>query len=100
MLINKLRLIATTLLLLAAVATGAGYLTRSLASQDEPKRQPDALGRSLRPGRTTPAAASGPGPDVRRGPRARPDGQAGAQCHDDGLRGDQAAGTRQTRMRR
>ena len=42
MFVNKLRLIATTLLLLAAVATGAGYLTHSLASQDEPKRQPDA----------------------------------------------------------
>jgi RNA polymerase sigma factor (sigma-70 family) len=42
MLVNKLRLIATTLLLLVAVATGAGYLSRSLASQDEPKRQPDA----------------------------------------------------------
>ncbi len=42
MFVNKLKLIATTLILLAAVATGAGYLTRSLASQDEPKRQPDA----------------------------------------------------------
>jgi RNA polymerase sigma factor (sigma-70 family) len=42
MFVHKLRLIATTLLLLAAVATGAGYLTRSLASQNEPKRQPDA----------------------------------------------------------
>jgi len=38
MFVNKLRLIATTLLLLAAVATGAGSLTHSWASQDEPKR--------------------------------------------------------------
>ena len=42
MFVNTLRLVATTLLLLAAVATGVGYLTHSLASQDEPKRQPDA----------------------------------------------------------
>jgi RNA polymerase sigma factor (sigma-70 family) len=42
MLFHKLRFTLVTLLLLAAVATGAGYLTRSLASQDEPKRQPDA----------------------------------------------------------
>ena len=40
MFVNKLRLIATTLLVLAAVATGAGYFTFSLASQDEPKPQP------------------------------------------------------------
>ena len=42
MFVNKLKLIATALLFLAAVATGVGYLTHSLASQDEPKRQPDA----------------------------------------------------------
>jgi RNA polymerase sigma factor (sigma-70 family) len=37
MFVNKLRLIATTLLLLATLATGAGYFTHSRASQDEPK---------------------------------------------------------------
>ena len=41
MFVNKLRLVATTLLFLAAAATGAGYFTHSLARQDEPKRQPD-----------------------------------------------------------
>jgi RNA polymerase sigma factor (sigma-70 family) len=42
MFVNKLRLIATTLLLLAALATGAGYFTHSRASQDEPKLPPVA----------------------------------------------------------
>jgi len=44
MFVNKLRLIATTLLLLAAVATGAGYLTHSWASQGESK-QPQVVAR-------------------------------------------------------
>ena len=35
--------------------------------------------------------ASGPGSDVRRGPRARSPGKTGAQRHDHGLRGEQAA---------
>ena len=45
MLIHKLRIFAITLLMLGAVATGAGYLTQSLAtardepaSADEPRR--------------------------------------------------------------
>ena len=61
MFVNKLRLIATTLLLLAAVATGAGYLTHSLASQDEPKRQPDAARPQVaaRPDDTTQRPAPG-----------------------------------------
>jgi RNA polymerase sigma factor (sigma-70 family) len=42
MLIHKLRFTLVTLLTLAACATSAGYLAHSLASQDEPKRQPDA----------------------------------------------------------
>jgi protocatechuate 3,4-dioxygenase beta subunit len=42
MLILKLRFTLVTLLLFAAVATGTGYFVRSLASQDEPKRQPNA----------------------------------------------------------
>ncbi len=94
MFVNKLRLIATTLLFLAAVATGAGYLTHSLASQDEPKRQPDAPRPQVaaRPDDTTQRPA--PGRMFVVGPCARPPGQAGAQCHDDGLRGDQAAGER------
>jgi len=58
MFVNKLRLIATTVLLLAAVATGAGYLTHSLASRDEPKRQPDAR-RPHRPDDTTQRPAPG-----------------------------------------
>ena len=39
---QKLKLTAMTLLLVATVATGAGFLTQSLASHGEPKRQPDA----------------------------------------------------------
>jgi RNA polymerase sigma factor (sigma-70 family) len=39
---NKLRLIAKTVLLVTACATGAGCFAFSLASQHEPKRQPDA----------------------------------------------------------
>ena len=37
MLIHKLKFLALTLLFLGAVATGAGYLTRSLAMNDEPR---------------------------------------------------------------
>jgi RNA polymerase sigma factor (sigma-70 family) len=40
MLVNKLRLIATTLPLLAALATGAGYWTYAAAMKDEPHGQP------------------------------------------------------------
>ena len=36
MLIHKLKLVALSVLFLGAVATGAGYLTRSLAMKDEP----------------------------------------------------------------
>ena len=42
MLIHKLRLTAMTLLLLAAVATGAGWLARSLAMKEEPVKDPAA----------------------------------------------------------
>ena len=47
MLIHKLRFIALTLLLLGAVATGAGYLTHALAMNDEPRkcRRPAAADR-------------------------------------------------------
>jgi RNA polymerase sigma factor (sigma-70 family) len=40
MFINKLRFVVLTFLVLGAVATGAGYLTRSLAMKDEPKPAP------------------------------------------------------------
>ncbi len=40
MLIHKLRSIALTLLLLGAVATGAGYLAHALAINDEPRTSP------------------------------------------------------------
>ncbi len=42
MLLHKLKFLATTLMLLAAVATGAGYLTLALAMKDDPKRPPAA----------------------------------------------------------
>jgi len=61
MLIHKLRFTLVPLLLFAAVATGAGYLTRSLASQDDPKRQPGAPRPQLaaRPDDTTQRPAPG-----------------------------------------
>jgi RNA polymerase sigma factor (sigma-70 family) len=40
MLLNKLKLTAKSLLVLAAVATGAGFVTRSLAMQEPPVKQP------------------------------------------------------------
>jgi len=40
MLISKLRFVVLTFLALGAVATGAGYLTHSLAMKDEPKQAP------------------------------------------------------------
>src|SRR5437764_12286976 len=40
MLLHKLRLTILTLLALVAVATGAGFLTQSLAMNDEPKGAP------------------------------------------------------------
>ena len=61
MFVNKLKLIATTSLLLVAVATGAGFLTHSFASQDEPQKKPDA-GRpqvAARPDDTTQRPAPG-----------------------------------------
>ena len=47
MLIHKLKLVALTVLFLGAVATGAGYLTRSLAMKDEPVKTP--AGQQSRP---------------------------------------------------
>ncbi len=40
MLIHKLKFIALTLLFLGSIATGSGYLTRTLAMSDEPKKVP------------------------------------------------------------
>ena len=40
MLLHKLKLTAMSLLLLAAVATGAGWLAHSLAMKDEPVKDP------------------------------------------------------------
>ena len=40
MFVTKLRLIATTLVLITFVATGIGYLTKALAMKDKPKAQP------------------------------------------------------------
>ena len=42
MLFHKLKLIAMSVLLLAAVATGAGWLAYSLAQQEDPVKQPSA----------------------------------------------------------
>jgi RNA polymerase sigma factor (sigma-70 family) len=42
MLIHKLRLVAVTVLALAAVATGTGWLAHSLAMKEEPVQQPAA----------------------------------------------------------
>ncbi len=42
MLLHKLKLTAMSLLLLAAVATGAGWLARSMAMKDEPVKEPAA----------------------------------------------------------
>ena len=42
MLLHKLKLTAMSLLLLAAVATGAGWLAHSLAMKDEPVKEPAA----------------------------------------------------------
>jgi RNA polymerase sigma factor (sigma-70 family) len=57
MLWNKLKLTAFSLLLLAAVSTGAGFLTRSLAMKDEPAKTP--VGQQSRPA----AASDRPAPD-------------------------------------
>ena len=91
---NKLRLIATTLLAHCRGRHRRGIF-RSLSR--EPGRAQTAARRSAAAGcgqarRHNPA--SGPGPDVRRRPRARPTGKTRAQRHDHGLRGDQAAGKR------
>ena len=93
MLLHKLRLAALSLLLLGAVATGAGYGSLDAfarSREDEPRRRPSP------PPEASPIAAKpdiaepGRGPDVRRRPRARPAGQAGAGRHGDGLWGAQA----------
>src|SRR5262249_7264687 len=69
MLIHRLRLVAMSALALAAIATGAGYLTRSLAmKQEEPARDPKA-----------PAATPAPREADRPRPATRPDLNAPAR---------------------
>ena len=62
MLLHKIRLIAMSFLLLAAVTTGAGSLTQLLATNDEPLKTP--TGRQPRPatGPDRPEQAPVPGP--------------------------------------
>ena len=68
MLIHKLKLTAISLLLLAAVATGAGWLARSMAMKDDPAQQPAA-----------PVAKVAPHGADRPGPAPRPDPAATAR---------------------
>ena len=88
MLIHKVRFTIVTLLAFAAFATGAGFLTHSLAMKDEPKRTPAASQPPLAAKSNSPCS----GPDVRGRPRARPGGQAGAGRNRDGSRAGQAVG--------
>jgi RNA polymerase sigma factor (sigma-70 family) len=62
MLLHKIRLTATSLLLLAAIATGAGKLTQLLAMNDEPLKTPAAQEARLATGSDRPAQAPIPGP--------------------------------------
>ena len=92
MLLHQLRFLAMTFLFLGAVATGAGYWKNSLAMKDEPVKTPAGRQTQIasRPDRCDP---TGPGPDVRRRPRARSAGKTGAQRVRDGPRAAQDAGT-------
>ena len=65
MLLHKLKLTAMSLLLLAAVATGAGWLARSLAMKEEPVK-------NRRPGgEVAPRDADRPSPTTKPDPAAR-----------------------------
>ena len=86
---HKLRLTALSLLLLAVVATGAGWLTRPPAMGDEPERG-HAAARTAIVARADDVAPRGRGPDDGQRPRARPAGQTAAERVGDGLRGPQA----------
>ena len=81
MLIHKLKLVALTVLFLGAVATGAGYLTRSLAMKDEPVKTP--AGQQSRPAAGSDRPDRGPVPSPGRmfvtGRCARPGRQAGGR---------------------
>jgi RNA polymerase sigma factor (sigma-70 family) len=63
MLIHKLRLIVMTVLALAAITTGAGYLTRSLAMKEEPVKDP-----ATPVAKVAPQAADGPKPTTKSDP--------------------------------
>ncbi len=68
MLIHKLRLAAISLFVLAAVATGAGWLARSMAIQEDPARDPAARACEL-------CAARRDSPERRRSPISAPAGR-------------------------
>ena len=65
MLLHKLKLTAMSLLLLAAVATGAGWLARSMAMQEDPVKEPAAPS-----GESRPRSPIGPGPTTKPDPAA------------------------------
>jgi RNA polymerase sigma factor (sigma-70 family) len=70
MLLHKLRLTAMSLLLLASVATGAGWLARSLAMKEEPMNDPTAA--PARPAATVaPRDAEPPHPQTKPDPAAQ-----------------------------
>jgi protocatechuate 3,4-dioxygenase beta subunit len=62
MLLHKLKLTALTVLLLGAVATGAGYLTHSLAMKDDPPAGAAAVSRPRRVAKSEVAKLDAPAP--------------------------------------
>jgi protocatechuate 3,4-dioxygenase beta subunit len=64
-LIHKLRLVVMTVLALAAIATGAGYFTRSLAMKEEPVKDPAAQVAQRVDGRPEPTAKPDPATPAR-----------------------------------
>ena len=90
MMFHKLKFVSLTLLLLGAVATSAGLLTRASASNDEPKTPG---GRSANAGRGQASGfkpEAGSGANVRCRPRRRSRRKAGTGRSGDGLRPGQA----------
>ncbi len=66
MLLHKIKLTVMSLLLIAAVATGAGWLAHSLAMKEEPVKK-----QAARPAANSPPARR-PRPNSRRNPTPRP----------------------------
>ena len=62
MLIHKLKLVAVAVLFLGAVASGAGYLSRSLAVKDEPVKIPAGQQSRLAAGSDRPEQGQAPSP--------------------------------------